>query len=326
MHAVARQLVEYDARFTPFYGGPAVRIMRGLGLLEPTIGGNKRRRWCLEYLRDHRLEVDLDGRSGPGDLVVTCTDLVVQHNVRGAPLVVVQEGMVDRPGIAARWCKRLPWLPRWLAGTALTGQSGAFDAFCAASAGYRDRFVAAGADARKIFVTGIPNFDDCRRYHVNDFPHRDYFLVCTSDTRELYQRDDRQALLRRAVSLARGRQLVFKLHPNENHERATAEIRAILPRALVYDHGSAEEMIANADGVLAQWSSTLLVALALGKEVHSTFPIDELRALVPLQNGGQSAANIARVCRQVVVRSRAASLRRRHDDLPPGASGQVVCA
>jgi hypothetical protein len=326
MHAVARQLVEYDARFTPFYGGPAVRVMRGLGLLEPTIGGNKRRGWCLDYLRDHGLTVDLDGRSGPGDLVVSCTDLVVPPNVRGAPLVVVQEGMVDRAGVAALLCKRLPWLPRWLAGTALTGQSGLFDAFCVASAGYRDRFVASGADPRKVFVTGIPNFDDCRRYLVNDFPHRGYFLVCTSDTRETYQRDDRQALLRRAVSLARGRQLIFKLHPNENHARATAEIRALLPRALVYDRGSAEEMIANCDGVLAQWSSTLLVALALGKEVHSTFPIDELKAMIPLQNGGQSAANIARVCRQVVVRSRATTIRRRMDSLPPGTSGQVVCA
>ena len=65
-------------------------------------------------------------------------------------------------------------------------------------------------------MTGIPNFDDCRRFLRNDFPHRDYVLVCTSDARETLKRDDREAFLQRAVEIAAGRPLVFKLHPNEN--------------------------------------------------------------------------------------------------------------
>jgi hypothetical protein len=305
LHAVARQMPDWSAFFTPFYGDRAVALMRRLGLLESTIGGTKRRQWCLEYMKDHGLALDLDGQAGHYDLVVTCSDLVVPANIRSAPLVVVQEGLLDPIGPTARACRRLKWLPRWFAGTALTGQSGLYDRFCVASGGYRDFFVSQGVDAQKVAVTGIPNFDDCARYRDNDFPHRGHFLVCTSDARELFKREDRAGLVRQALRLARGRLVIFKLHPNENHPRAIAEIRALAPDALVYETGSAEEMIANADGVMTQWSSTLFVALALGKEVSAPFPLDELRRLQPVQNGGQSAANIARVCRDVLASSSA---------------------
>ncbi len=308
LHAVARELSECELRFTPFYGDAGVMALRRLGLLERTIGGEKRRRWCLEYLRDHDLPVDLDGREGGYDLAVTCTDLVVQSNVRGARLVVVQEGILDPLGVTAQVCRRLRWLPRWLAGTALTGQSGLFDRFCVASDGYREFFAEQGVERRRIAVTGIPNFDDCRRFAINTFPHHAYLLVCTSDARETFKRDDRRALVRRALDLSRGRRVIFKLHPNEDHFRAAAEIRALAPEALVYASGSAEEMIANAEVVVTQWSSTAFVAMALGKEVHSNFPIDELRRLLPVQNGGGSAGNIARVCREVLASNRPASI------------------
>jgi hypothetical protein len=307
LHAVARELPECEVRFSPFYGDLTVTAMRRLGLLEATIGGEKRRGWCLQYLRDHDVPVDVDGREGPYDLVVTCTDLVVPRNARGAGLVVVQEGILDPVGLTARVCRRLRFLPRWFAGTALTGQSGLFDRFCVASQGYRDFFVAQGIEPRKLAVTGIPNFDDCRRFASNNFPHRGHMLVCTSDARETLKRDDRASLVRRALELSRGRLLIFKLHPNEGPARA-AEIRALAPGALVYTSGSAEEMIANADIVLTQWSSTAFTALALGKEVHSNFSDDELRRLLPLQNGGRSAGNIARVCREVLVSNRPSSL------------------
>jgi len=56
--------------------------------------------------------------------------------------------------------------------------------------------------AEKIRVTGIFNFDDCRRFHNNRLPHRHYVLVCTSDPREKYRRQDRVALIRRARQIA----------------------------------------------------------------------------------------------------------------------------
>jgi hypothetical protein len=315
LHEVARELPECEARFSPFYGDTVVEVMRHLGLIEMSIAGNKRRGWCLQYLKDHGLAVDMNGREGDYDLVVHCTDLVVPRNVRGVPMVVVQEGILDPPGWMAHLCKRVRWLPRALAGTSLTGQSGLFDRFCVASEGYRDFFEAQGIDPRKLVVTGIPNFDDCRRYHQNDFPHHGYVLVCTSDARETFKRDDRAGLVRRALALAAGRQLVFKLHPNEDHPRATAEIHAIAPDALVLASGSAEEMIANAEVVMTQWSSTAFVALALGKEVHSNFPLEELRRLVPIQNGGRAAQNIARVCREILAPAGARSVESRAEPL-----------
>jgi hypothetical protein len=141
LHAVARELHECEARFTPYYGDLTVTALRRLGLLEPTIGGNKRRGWCLDYLRDHKLPVDLDGREGGYDLAVTCTDLQVPRNIRNTRLVVVQEGILDPMGLVAEVCRRVRWLPRWLAGTALTGHSGLFDRFCVASQGYKEFFV-----------------------------------------------------------------------------------------------------------------------------------------------------------------------------------------
>ena len=58
-------------------------------------------------------------------------------------------------------------------------------------------------------------------------------------------------------------------------------------------------MIANCDVLVTQFSSTAYVGLALGKEVHSYFDVDELRRLCPVQNG-DSARRIADVCRELL--------------------------
>jgi hypothetical protein len=225
---------------------------------------------------------------------------VVPKNVRGTKLLCVQEGILDPEDWQAWICRRLTFLPRWAAGTVMTGESFLYDRYCVASEGYREQFIARGADPEKIVVTGMPNFDDCRRYEKNDFPHHGFVLVCTSDTRETFKRDDRQALIGRALEIAAGRKLIFKLHPNEKRERATSEIHAIAPNALVFQGGSAEEMIANCEVLITQWSSTVFVGMALGKEVYSNFTMDELRRLAPVQNGGTAAMRIARVCRELV--------------------------
>lgn len=300
LHAVARAMGEHDAWFSPFYGDRHVDLLRRFHLIEMTIGGNKRRAWCTEYLLEHGLALDVDGRRGGYDLVVTCSDLVIPSNVRGRPLVVVQEGILD-PETWVTWlCRRTKRLPRWFAGTSMTGESKLFDRYCVASEGYKDDFVARGADPSRVVATGIPNFDDCERYRQNDFPHRGYVLVCTSDTRETLKFDSRSAFVDKALAIAAGRPLVFKLHPNENERRATAEIKARAPHALVFQRGSAEEMIANCDVLVTQWSSVAFVGVALGKEVHSNFALEDLHRLCPVQNRGRSAANIARVCHEVL--------------------------
>jgi hypothetical protein len=300
LHAIARELPEIDARYAPYYVDPLLDVARGLGWLEGTIAGDRLTQRCLAYLRREHLSIDPGGRRGGYDLVVTCSDVVVPKNIRGIPLIAVQEGILDPDGLLWRLVRRFPdSMPRWLAGTAATGLSGAYDRFCVASEGYRELFVSRGADPERVVVTGIPNFDDCAAFRNNDFPRRNYVLVCTSDTRETFKLDSRPRFLAWARALAAGRPTLIKLHPNESEARARVEISRHFPEAEVYAQGHTEAMIANCEALITQFSSTVFVGLALGKEVHSYHPIHELERLCPLQNRS-AARNIAAVVREVL--------------------------
>jgi hypothetical protein len=299
MHKISSQLSDYEHSFSPYYCDGVDEMLRRLGLMEFTIIGRKLAGRCRRYLEDHGLPIDYQARNGPYDLVVTCSDVYIQKNIRDNRIVLVQEGITDPETFAFRLVTRFRFLPLWLAGTAATGLSDAYRKFCVASEGYRDFFIRKGARAGKIVVTGIPNFDDCGRYRANNFPHRHYVLVCTSPLREVFRGEDREAFIRQAAAIAGGRQIIFKLHPNENVKRATREISRYAPGATVFATGSAEEMIANCDVLVTRYSSTAFVGLALGKETHSDFDMDELRRLTPVQNGS-AALNIANVCRRLL--------------------------
>ena len=299
MHQVSEHLREYEHSFSPYYCHGFDEILRRLGLMEFTIIGDKLAGRCRKYLQDHGLPIDYQGRNGAYDLVITCSDVYIQNNIRGNRIVLVQEGITDPETFSFHLVKRFRFLPRWFAGTSATGLSDAYRAFCVASEGYREFFIRKGARPEKIVVTGIPNFDNCRRYCTNDFPHRHYVLVCTSPLREIFRGEDRKAFIQRAVEIAGGRPLIFKLHPNENVKRATMEIHRNAPGAMVFATGIAEEMIANCDVLITRFSSTAFVGLALGKETYSDFPMDEMRRLTPVQNCS-AALNIANVCRRVI--------------------------
>jgi hypothetical protein len=272
-------------------------VYRRLGWLRATALGDKLRARCLAYLNQRHLTVDLGGARGDYDLAVTCSDLAIPAHLRARPIVLVQEGMTDPEDLIFQLVKRLR-LPPWLAVTSsATGLSHAYDRFCVASHGYRDLFVRKGVPADKIVVTGIPNFDNCHRFLSNSFPHRGYVLVCSSDIRETARWEDRPRFIREVLAIAAGRAIIWKLHPNENAARARAEIGRLAPATLVLDSGSAEEMIANCKVLVTQFSSTAYVGLALGKEVHSYFDLEELGRLCPIQNGRTSARRIANVCR-----------------------------
>jgi hypothetical protein len=90
------------------------------------------------------------------------------------------------------------------------------------------------------------------------------------------------------------------LHPNENINRAIREIRKYFPESPIYTGGNAHHMIANCDVLIAQNSSAIYTALALGKEVYSYLDQATLKKLLPVQNGGKSAERIAEVCRQLI--------------------------
>jgi hypothetical protein len=304
MDQIAQHLPELDAYFTPFFCDGWVEKMRPVGMLDRTIAGWRWRKICMRYLRKHGLAIDFEGRQRGHDyqLVVTCTDLFLPKSIRKQPLVLVQEGITDPERFWYYVRKVLPFFPRWAAGTAFTGTSNLYDRFCVASEGYRDLFAKRGVDPAKMVVTGIPNFDNCARYRDNAIVDRGYVLCCTSDARETMKPDNRKRFIRRAVELAKakGRPLVFKLHPNEKWDRSRAEIERWAPGAQVHTSGSAEEMVANADVLVCQYSTLAFVGVALGKEVHSYYPDGVLRRLLPLQKPG-SARRIADVCRQLLA-------------------------
>ena len=299
MHQIAHELPEYRNFFSPHYCDGTLELLRKANLLESTILGNRHIDRCMEYLQHHNLDVDFQGRNGNYDLVVTCSDLVIPKNILRSRVLLVQEGMTDPETLVYQLVRRFRFLPRWLSSTAAMGISNQYDRFCVASEGYRDLFTRKGAKREKLVVTGIPNFDDCKKYLRNTFPYRNYVLVCTSDVRETYKYENRKRFILEAVRIADGRHLIFKLHPNENARRATREIEQSAPGALVFATGNTGEMIANCDVLITRYSSTAYVGLALGKEVYSDFDVDELKTLTPIQNG-RAAANIATVCRELL--------------------------
>jgi hypothetical protein len=296
MAQIADALTEerFEPWFTRAYADGLVGWCGRRGLMEWTVLGERLSERGLDHLRRRGARIDEGGRGNRYDLVFLCQDLVIPRNIRGARVILVQEGMTDPENWAYRLYRRFPVLPRWIASTATMGLSHAYDRFCVASEGYRDLFVAKGARPEKVVITGIPNFDDCERYCRNEFPYRGYVLVCSSDSRETGKRHDRGAFLRWAIAIAAGRQLVFKLHPNERVERAIREIRALAPSALVYSEGCAEEMVANCDALVVEHSTLAYVGLALGKEVHARLDLALLRRLLPEQHG-EAAQRIARV-------------------------------
>jgi len=302
MHKIAQELPEYDAYFTPYYadGHEVIKLAIRLGILDFTILGGQAKHKTLKYIFENNLNLDLEGKQNQYELVFTCADLIMPKNIRNFKIVLVQEGMVDPPNFAYNLVKKFK-LPRWLGQTSTMGLSNQYDLFCVASEGYRKKFIDEGMDEKKIEVTGIPNFDNCKQFLDNDFPYRGYALVATSDMRETFKYENRKKFIRRAVEIANGKNMIFKIHPNENISRAIKEINMFAPGSLVFHQENIEPMLANCDLLITRYSSVVYVALALGKEVYSDFDSNELKKLLPIQNNGRSALNIAQVTRRLLA-------------------------
>lgn len=299
MYKISLELPEFDCYFTPYYGDGIIDVFARTGMLDWTLvgPGGKFQQSTLNFLRDHNLTIDYYGLSHDYDLVITCSDIIIPKNIRNKKIILVQEGMTDPKKIGFYLVKWLN-LPLYIAGdTSVFGLSDAFDYLCVASEGYRDLFIENGVDSEKIVVTGIPNFDNCEQYRKNDFPHKNFVLVATSDTRETMRYENRKKFILKAVEIANGRQLIFKLHPNEIVSRAVKEINTYAPGSIIYTSGNIHEMIANCDVLITKYSTVVYTGIALGKEVYSDFPLDKLKRLSPIQNGGTSAKKIAELAR-----------------------------
>lgn len=292
MHKISMHMSGYDCYFSPYYADKFLNFLAKRGILDFCILGGSFKKTTLDYINSNNLKLDYKGTQNDYDLIFTGSDLIVPKNTRNKKLILVQEGMTDPENLIYYIVKYLK-LPRWIASTSTTGLSGLYDLFCVASEGYREHFIQKGVKPEKIVVTGIPNFDNAAQFLNNDFPHRNYVMVATSDMRETFKYENRKKFIIDCVHIAAGRQLLFKLHPNENAERATREIETYAPGSLVFSNGNTDHMVANCDVLITKYSSVVYVGLALGKEIHSYFELDELKKLMPVQNNGTSAENIA---------------------------------
>lgn len=288
----------HRAWFSRYYTTGVYRKIENLGLLEFTSILGKQRFAVAKHLDAVGVKQDFGGNARRYDLVLLCTDLLIPDNLPNVPIVLVQEGMTDPETFARRILRKLhPYgMPLWAATTAASGLSGRWAKFCVASEAYADMFASRGANRAGMVVTGIPNFDNVQKLRSLEFPLRDYVLVLTSDMRENYQIDFRMRFLRAVRTRNPGKKVVFKLHPNENRERAEREIHSIFPDAPVFQPEPAEPMIGHAIALETQLSTLVYLGIALGIPVTSYLDVEELRRLLPVQNGGQSAANIAKVC------------------------------
>jgi hypothetical protein len=297
LHRIGQELSDFDCRYTAFYADGVAGWLHERDLLRWRAVGP--RRPILRHLAGLGATLDPAGVEGEYDLVVTSADVVVPTNLRGTPMVLVQDGMPGPRNLAFRLVRRFG-LPRWVASASTVGLSAAYHRFCVASPGYRQFFSANGAPRERIVVTGMPGYDDCRSHLGNWFPYDGYVLVVPSPRRESHQWDDGQEFFDWVEDLAAARPLLFKLHPEHDVERLTPEIARRFPEASIAADGNTEHMIANCQALITQYSPAIFVGLALGKECHSYFDESELRRLLPVQNGGRSAAHIAEVCREVV--------------------------
>ncbi|MCC6461078.1 MAG: hypothetical protein IT260_11445 [Saprospiraceae bacterium] len=295
-YRVAAELTDLECWYTPFYADGLLRIAAERGWADFSILGGVPRAMTEAFYTEKKVPVDYRAERNRYDLVVMCADLVVPRNIRNIPMILVQEGMMTPENWVYQLVKHLH-LPRFLGNTSMTGLSHAYEKFCVASDGFRDMFIRKGVDPEKLVVTGVPNFDDVDKYRANDFPYHGYILGATSYLRESFQYENRAAFIRKVLTVADGRLVIFKLHPNENHARAVREIKRHAPQAIIYTTGDINPMIANCAAMVTKYSSVLMVALALGKPVYSDLEPAVASQLRPVQNGGTSAQRIADICR-----------------------------
>lgn len=303
MMGIADELTDYDCWFSQLFTDNIFInfLLDKTSLLNGTILAKPFRASSEAHLTANNYKIDYKGALNTYDLVIFCSDMLVPKRLRQQKTIWVQEGMIDKITWTSKIIKALK-LPSILClNTSLNGTSDKCDLYCTASEGYKEYITKLGTHPSKVRVTGIPNYDNAMQYLNNNFPHHNYVMVATSDIRETARTENRAKFIEECVVIANGRQLLFKLHPNENIERATEEIRSIAPiNTIIYSKGNTHEMIANCEELITQYSTVVYTGISLGKKVHSWFDVETLKMLQPLQNGGISTKNIAAVCHEAL--------------------------
>jgi hypothetical protein len=237
------------------------------------------------------------------DIIVLGNDFFIPQDLRSRqPKVLIQEGWVWFREWR-RWIAEHTPLPPWFAGANGAGLSRNYEYFCVASQGYKELFVRSGIEDHRVVVTGLPTLDAVERdfkHLVDDTRESNFVLITTHPGREYFDGENRRKLLAKGRTIAQGRPIIVKLHPHEDHVRATREVSAWLPEAAVIVDADVNKLIANCSALVTTYSTTVFYALLLGKEVHCSHPINEILRLLPEQNG-QAAQRIADVCRTALI-------------------------
>src|SRR5262249_11391551 len=122
MLAIGGQLREHNCFYTPFYCDGHLLPASQRGQLDFTVLAGPLRERTLRFLRDAQAPLDDRGEARDYDLVVTCTDLIVQNNVENKRIVLVQEGLTEPEGFLY-WLVKHAGIPRVFANTAAFGLS-----------------------------------------------------------------------------------------------------------------------------------------------------------------------------------------------------------
>lgn len=303
MIGIAHQLQDYDCWFSQLFTDNALLnfLIDKTPLLDGTVISRPFRAAAELHLRAKNFKIDYRGKKNEYDLVIFCSDMLVPKRMLQQKTIWIQEGMIDKITWSSKLIKALK-LPAVLClNTSLNGTSNKCDVYCTGSEGYKAYITGMGTAPEKVVVTGIPNYDNAAQYLHNNFPHQDYVMVATSDIRETARAENRPQFIKDCVAIANGRQLLFKLHPNEQFDRAIKEIESIAPEnTLIFTEGNTNEMIANCAELITQYSTVVYTGISLGKKVHSWFDVADLMMMAPVQNNGNSTKHIADQCRSLL--------------------------
>src|SRR5262249_43415419 len=93
MLAVGGQLAEHNCYYTPFYCDGHLLRASQRGQLDFTVLAGPLRERIVKHIRQAQVPMDERGEGRDYDLVVTCTDLIIQQNIKDKRIVLVQEGL-----------------------------------------------------------------------------------------------------------------------------------------------------------------------------------------------------------------------------------------
>src|SRR5262249_53923196 len=82
MLAIGGQLAEHNCHYTPFYCDGHLLRASQRGQLDFTVLAGPLRERTMGFLREANVPIDERGEARDYDLVVTCTDLVLQKNIK----------------------------------------------------------------------------------------------------------------------------------------------------------------------------------------------------------------------------------------------------